>query len=156
MVGKKNHAKVSSTPGKTRSLNYFQINESFYLVDLPGYGYARIPKSIKDSWGKLIEDYLMECKDLIGLVFLLDCRRNPNNEDLELLDWLSQRGLPVMIVITKTDKLTRDKTNRKLKQLEKEYDVSGIPFSTVSGVGKHQLLNAVFSLAEEHNKRIKA
>ena len=132
------------------------INESFYFVDLPGYGYAKVPKTIKESWGKLIEDYLLQCQDLKGLILLLDCRREPNNEDLELLEWLSQQDLPAIIILTKTDKLSRDKTNRKLIDIENKYDISAIPFSVSSGVGKNELIGAIFSLIESHKKKLKA
>ncbi len=152
LVGRKNLAKVSMTPGKTRSLNFFMVNNSFYLVDLPGYGYAKVPKSIKNTWTGMIEEYLTQGKNLVGLILLMDCRRDPSSEDIELIEWLSQRSLPVLFVLTKTDKLNRDKINRKIRQMENEFDINPIPFSTVSGTGKTILVNSLFSLVEEYKK----
>jgi GTP-binding protein len=152
LVGqKKKMAKVSSTPGKTRSLNFFIINDRFYFVDLPGYGYAKVSKSEKEGWGKLIEDYLTKSKELLGLVLLLDCRRDVTDEDIMLTEWLIKRELPVIVALTKTDKLTRSKLNEKLKKTEREFGVEVVPFSTVSGVGKNELLNAIMYLVENKN-----
>jgi GTP-binding protein len=150
LVGSKKMAKVSSTPGKTRSLNFFRMNRNFYIVDLPGYGYAKVSKKIQKDWGKLLENYLTDSEKLIGLVLLLDCRREPTEEDRQLADWLAERGLPVLIVMTKTDKLTRDKMNRKAGQFEREFGLEVIPFSIVSGIGKKQLLDSTFSLVSEY------
>jgi len=151
IVSRKKLAKVSQTPGKTRAINFFDINDAFYLVDLPGYGYAKVSKSEQAGWGKMLEEYLMQCEQLLGLVLLIDCRREPTPEDLELIDWLAQRGLPTMIVITKTDKLTRDKTNRRVAAIEKELGASVLPFSTVSGVGKRELVSSINELLSEEN-----
>lgn len=151
LVSRKKLAKVSQTPGKTRAINFFDINDAFYMVDLPGYGYAKVSKTEQASWGKMIEDYLMQCEQLLGLVLLIDCRREPTPEDLELIDWLAQRGLPTMIVITKTDKLTRDKTNRRVHTIEKELGASVLPFSTVTGVGKKELVASINELLNEEN-----
>lgn len=149
ITGHKKAAKVSQTPGKTRSLNFFLINDKFYFVDLPGYGYAKVSKVERESWGQLIEDYLVATQNLTGLMLLLDCRRDPNVEDEELIKWLSNKELPCMAIITKTDKITRDKTNRKMKQIENAYGLKSIPFSTVNGTGKEEVLKAIFALLEE-------
>ena len=146
ITGHKKAAKVSQTPGKTRSLNFFLINEQFYFVDLPGYGYAKVSKVERESWGQLIEDYLVSSQNLAGLMLLLDCRRDPNQEDEELIHWLGEKELPCMAIITKTDKITRDKTNRKVRQIENAYGITAMPFSTVKGTGKDQVLQAIFSL----------
>ncbi len=141
-------AKVSQTPGKTRSLNFFLVNEKYYYVDLPGYGFAKVPKAVRESWGRLMEEYLVKNEDLVGLIFLLDCRREPNKEDLQLFDWLQARELPAVVVITKADKLNRDKVNRKVREIENRFGVSAIPFSSVSGVGKRELAAAIRDLVE--------
>lgn len=156
LAGRRKIAKVSGTPGKTRSLNFFLVNNKFYVVDLPGYGYAKVSKKEHRSWGKLIEEYLGKCDDLIGLILLLDCRRDTSQKDMDLLDWLSNRGLPVLIVVTKTDKINRDKVNRKLKQIKKELGTGAVAFSTVTGVGKKTLTDSVFDLVQEYDvsKRI--
>ena len=151
LVGSRKMAKVSSAPGKTRSLNFFLVNESFYFVDLPGYGYAKVPEAVRVQWGKLMEEYLSSCPDLAGLFLLLDCRRDPNDDDLQLLEWLTHRQLPTLLVLTKTDKLTRDKTNRKVRQVQNKLGVEAIPFSSVSGIGKKELVSALFDLLEKNS-----
>ncbi len=150
LVGRKNIAKVSTTPGKTRALNFFTVNDTYHLVDLPGYGFAKISKSIREEWGKMIETYLNEGRDLIGLVLLLDCRRDPTPEDHQLLEWLAARQIPTLIAVTKTDKITRDKTNRKVAQVEREFGVPAIPISSVTGAGKSDLIGAIHTLVNEH------
>lgn len=153
LVGRRGLAKVSGTPGKTRSLNFFLINDAYYLVDLPGYGYARVSKDIKQSWGKLIESYLRTSEALAGLVLLLDCRRDPTPEDAQLLSWLAARELPALIALTKADKLTRNQLNRKETQVEQELGLSAIATSSKSGVGKIDLLRAVNELVDEFSPR---
>ena len=156
MLGYRKLARVSSTPGRTRSLNYFRIDSRYYVVDLPGYGYAKVSKSMRAEWGKLIEEYLTSCDDLIGLILLLDCRRDPTDQDWELINWLSERQLPVMVVITKSDKLSKDKLNRKVRQLETELGGAVIPFSIVSGGGRKVLMASLRQLVDEHMQQKKA
>ena len=149
LLGQRKLAKVSATPGKTRSLNFYLIDDRFYLVDLPGYGYAKVPKKVKAGWGKLIETYLVGEKRLIGLVLLLDCRRDPTPEDLQLLDWLAQRRLPALVAVTKADKINRDQLNRKVRRVEDELNLMAIPFSIKTGLGKNELARAVTDLVTE-------
>lgn len=149
LTGGKGMARVSKSPGKTRSLNFYLVNGRFYFVDLPGYGYAKVPKKIRSGWGKLIGDYLDQSENLIGLILLLDCRREAADRDLELVSWLAKRRLAGIAVITKTDKLTRDKVNRKAAEIESNLGLVAIPFSAVSGVGKRELLRAVDNLVAE-------
>lgn len=156
LVRRKGMAKVSKTPGKTRCLNFFLINEKAYFVDLPGYGFAKVSKALKASWGKLIKDYLEQCESLAGLVFLIDCRRNPTEEDWQLIEWLSRRKLGVMTVVTKADKLNRDRINRRVNEVEALFGTSAIPFSIRDGSGKAHLTSAIGRLLEEHSKRMKA
>lgn len=145
-------AKVSQTPGKTRSLNFFLVENKYYFVDLPGYGYAKVSKAERESWGKLIETYLTTSRNLIGLMILLDCRRDPNLEDEQLIEWVNLNNKPSIAVITKSDKLNRDKLNRKVQQIEKNYHISAIPFSTIDGTGKNEITNAVKDLLSEKIK----
>ncbi len=156
LVGIKKMAKVSSSPGKTRALNFFSINDRYYFVDLPGYGYAKVSKQLRTQWGEMIEEYLSESEKLIGLVLLLDCRRDPTEEDFQLLEWLAARKIPTLIAVTKTDKLTRDKTNRKVAQVEKALGAPAIAFSAVTGTGRSDLLGAVNSLVNDHKEQTKA
>ncbi|MDZ4723919.1 MAG: ribosome biogenesis GTP-binding protein YihA/YsxC [candidate division Zixibacteria bacterium] len=156
VFGQKNIAKVSSTPGKTRSLNFFLVNNKYHLVDLPGYGYAKVAKETKAGWGKLIEDYLTQEKKLIGLLLLLDCRRNPTPEDVQLLDWLRTRELPVLTVVTKSDKIGRDALKRKVAQIESDLGVGAISFSIVTGEGQNELAAAIRDLLHDHSHKQKA
>jgi GTP-binding protein len=153
LVGSRKLAKVSQTPGKTRALNYFIVDDRFYLVDLPGYGYAKVSKKMKEAWGELIESYLTRSESLIGLVLLLDARRDPTPEDLQLLDWLQARQLPAMLVLTKADKLTRNQLNQKLASAEQELGLPAIASSTKSGQGKRELARAVMELVNESSTR---
>ena len=146
LLGSKKLAKVSSTPGKTRSLNFFLVNEKFYLVDLPGYGYAKVPISVKMEWGELVRDYLTSIEHLVGLILLLDCRRETTVEDNELVTWLVERKLPVLIALTKADKLSKARLNDKVTEKEKELGTSVIACSAVSGLGKKELVDAVREL----------
>lgn len=148
LIGRRKLAKVSSTPGKTRSLNFFLVNDRFYLVDLPGYGYARVSKAMRESWGRLIQGYLEQSEQLIGLVWLLDCRRDVNEDDMQLLGWLAERELPVLTVITKVDKLSRDKVNSKVAEAESELGTPTIAFSAVTGQGRKTLVGSVLNLVE--------
>ena len=150
IVGQRKLAKVSSTPGRTRSLNFFRIDNRFYLVDLPGYGYAKASQSLREQWGKLIEQYLTSAEQLIGLVLLLDSRREPTEQDEQLMAWLAERQLPVMVAVTKADKLSRDKVIRKVRGLEQDLGVGAIAFSTVTGIGRKELLTSIRQLVNEH------
>lgn len=155
LVGRKKLAKISSTPGKTRSINFFLVDNKFYFVDLPGYGYAKVARKIRESWGKLLEEYLEQSPYLAGLVLLLDCRRDVTEEDMELVDWLADRELPAVAVVTKADKLSRDKVNRKVSAVESQLGIPTIPFSTVTGQGKKELFGAIQDLVAMKNKRTK-
>lgn len=157
LVGtKKKMAKVSSTPGKTRSLNFFLVNDKYYFVDLPGYGYAKVSKKMKREWSELLEDYLHSGQDLVGLVLLMDCRREPTPQDTQLVEWLSYRELPVVIALTKADKIGRDQLNRKVRQIGTQLGLTVIPFSTLSGVGRRELQGAIGQLLDEHKSRRRA
>lgn len=137
-------AKVSATPGKTQSLNFFLAENKFYLVDLPGYGYAKVSTQIKKMWGQLVEGYLTGDRHLRGLVFLIDCRRQFEKDDLMLLEWVVNRPLPFLIVITKADKLTRSQLNTTVSSYRKlifgENDGQLTPFSARSGLGRKEVI----------------
>lgn len=149
LAGKKKLAKVSSTPGKTRSINFFSVNDRFYFADLPGYGYAKVSKTEKAHWRKLIEGYLHDNDSLLGLMLLLDCRREPNEDDLQLIDWMHENDIPGIVVVTKIDKLNRDKIKRKTQEIQNKHGLYSIPFSIVTGVGKNEVLSAIFDLVNE-------
>ena len=138
-------AKVSSTPGKTQALNFFIVDDRFYLVDLPGYGFAKVPPEVKKSWGKLVEGYLTENRSLKGLVLLLDCRREIQPDDKMLLGWVINRDIPFTIVFTKADKLSKTQLNLAVQKMKKtifgDENAEGlIPFSATSKMGKKEVL----------------
>jgi GTP-binding protein len=152
LVRRKKFARVSNTPGRTREINFFRVNDAFILVDLPGYGYARISKEQRATWRPLIEGFMRRSPQLRGIVQLLDARRDPTADDEQMLDFLSELGVPSIIVLTKIDKLTKPEVARRI------VDVSGalgldseqvIPFSAVTGSGRDELAEAIVSLVAQ-------
>ena len=157
LVRRKAFARVSQTPGKTREINFFRVNDAFYLVDLPGYGYARVSKAMRDRWREIIESYLRRSPMLRGMVQLVDARHPPTPDDLRMLDFLSTIELPTLVVLTKIDKLRpRERAERlaeagRLLQLETEQI---IPFSAVSGEGRDELASAIVDLVQQPSRSI--
>lgn len=142
-------ARVSNTPGRTREINFFRINDQFVLVDLPGYGYARVSKDRKAEWKPMIEGYLRHSPNLRGIVQLLDVRHDPTKDDIQMLDFLSEVGVPTMIVMTKTDKLSKAQAQARIKEISASLGLEEdqvIPFSSETGVGRDELAEAVVSL----------
>jgi GTP-binding protein len=146
LVNRKQLVKTSSKPGMTQLINFFVINGNTSFVDLPGYGYAKVSKKVRQTWGKMIETYLSTRQNLQGLVLLIDIRRGPEKEEFELIDWLIKAGIDIIIVFTKADKLSKPKQQKALApslnklSLEKE-DI--ILFSAKSKLGKDQLLKTI-------------
>ncbi len=149
LVRRKAFARVSNTPGRTREINFFAVNGQFVLVDLPGYGYARISKERKEAWKPLIEGYLRGSKVLRGIVLLLDARRDPSDDDRQMLDLLAELSVPTMIAVTKVDKLPKRELVGRIAALAKELELDAdqlIPFSAVTGEGRDDLAAAVAGL----------
>ncbi|MFC1867857.1 ribosome biogenesis GTP-binding protein YihA/YsxC [Thermodesulfobacteriota bacterium] len=119
LVNVKKMARTSSTPGRTQALNFFEIGSRMYLVDLPGYGFARVPLNVKKSWGIMVESYLRNRSNLRALVVILDIRRDPNSGDMDLLNWLNKYGIEAILVLTKADKLSRQKCSARAKLISK-------------------------------------
>ncbi|NJD19864.1 MAG: YihA family ribosome biogenesis GTP-binding protein [Gemmatimonadetes bacterium] len=142
-------AHVSATPGKTQALNYYLVNDRFFLVDLPGYGYARVPAALRDAWRKLIEWYLGESGHVQGVVHLVDARRAPTDHDVAMMGYLARVEVPAMVVLTKIDKLKQSERKqaiaRALDRLELEEDQL-VPFSSRTGEGCDVLLAALDDL----------
>lgn len=122
VVGRKSLARVSQTPGKTREINFYLVNDSFFLVDLPGYGYARAPGDTRDLWPTLIDPYLADNERLRGVVVLLDCRRGVLPIDRRLLSFLADAGTPVLYVLTKIDKLNRTERREAVEGVRRELE----------------------------------
>lgn len=148
LCGKKNLAFISSTPGKTQALNYFLINESFYIVDLPGYGYARVPEHVKAGWSKLIENYLSNREQIKLVLHIVDARHEPTELDKMMAGWLDYFKIPYVIVITKIDKIARSKITKQVDMIKNafgklKYCQDFIIFSAITGVGKNELLSVI-------------
>ena len=149
LVRRKKAARVSNTPGRTREINFFDVNGRFVLADLPGYGYARISKEKRAAWRPLIEGYLKGSLRLRGVVQLLDARHDPTEDDLRMLDFLAARETPTLVVATKIDKLKASERDARVEALARIAGVDAeqvIPFSAVTGVGRDDLAEAIVGL----------
>ena len=149
LVRRKAFARVSRTPGRTREINFFRINNGFVLVDLPGYGYARISKEKKAGWKPMIESYMRRTSQLRGIVLLLDIRRDPSEDDRAMLDFLAAVEVPTLVAVTKTDKLSKSAARTRVSDLTKMLSLESeqvIPFSAISGEGRTELLEAIMEL----------
>lgn len=145
-------AHVSATPGKTQALNFYEVNEDFYLVDLPGYGYARVPEAMRDAWGDLIEWYLGESGAVRGVVHLVDARHKPTAHDLRMIEYLATVGLPTLVVLTKIDKLKRSERAKSISRALTTLQIDEsqlLPFSSKTGEGRDDLLEALEGLVHE-------
>src|ERR1700682_1689778 len=152
LVRRKSFARVSRTPGRTREINFFRVNNTFVLVDLPGYGYARISKAKKAEWKPLIESYLRRTTQLRGIVLLLDIRREPSDDDRAMLDFLAELGVPTIVALTKADKLTKADARAQVAQISRNLALEPdqvIQFSVQSGEGRVELLEAITQLVEK-------
>ncbi|MDI6602076.1 MAG: ribosome biogenesis GTP-binding protein YihA/YsxC [Thermoanaerobacteraceae bacterium] len=142
-------AKISSTPGKTRTINFYKINNSMYLVDLPGYGYAKVSKAERDKWANAINDYLQSADNLKGVLLLLDIRHHPTRDDVMMYEWILSMGFTLWVVATKADKLNRTEFNISLRRIAETLntDIDNIiPFSSLNGLGKNKVLDRVFNM----------
>lgn len=147
LVQRKRLARTSGTPGRTQLINFFLINNSFYLVDLPGYGFARVPARVKATWGRMIEDYLKKRSQLRGLVLLVDIRHPPTADDQLMYRWLKTYRIPVAVVATKADKLSRSRARQNLRVVRETLDLNPedplILFSSHTGQGREELWGVI-------------
>ena len=143
LVGRKNLAKTSNTPGRTQLINFFSINDNLSFVDLPGYGFAKVSRAVKKNWGDMVEAYLRGRPNLALVVFILDVRREPSDDDLSLRDWLEHCRIPYLYVLTKSDKLSNNEIFRQKMLIEKILRISEadktVLFSAKTAKGKEQL-----------------
>jgi GTP-binding protein len=149
LTGKKGLAKTSGEPGKTRLINHFMVNDSWFIVDLPGYGYARASHKSREEWEKMVYSYFSGRKNLMNTFVLIDLRLEPQRIDLEFINWLGESEIPFVIVFTKADKLTKNQTvsnvSGYISRLKEEWDEVP-PFlvsSATSGQGKHEILSHI-------------
>lgn len=136
LVNRKGLVKTSRTPGRTQLLNFFDINDTFMLVDLPGYGFAKVPIAVKKSWGSMVQDYLKQRTNLKAVVLLFDIRRIPRGEDLQLLDWLEEWQIPTIPVLTKLDKVSRNNRRKQIAPILEATGLSAEDFSLFSALSK--------------------
>jgi len=142
-------ARTSSSPGRTQTINLFLINERMYFVDLPGYGYAKVSKSIKEKWGNMIESYLIDRDQLKLVLMLVDSRMEPTESDATMKQWLDHHEIPNAVVLTKTDKLSRNQLNHALRTGAQTLNTKEIfPFSAVTGAGKDLILHRISTALE--------
>ncbi len=149
LTNRRKLVKVSRTPGKTRLVNFFLINNDFYFVDLPGYGYAKVSRVEKESWGAFIETYLVNRSQLKRIILLIDCRHKPTDDDKLMYNFIKHYGYDCTVVATKTDKLTKNELRKNIAMLKKELDLSGedelLTYSSLNKQGKEELLENIES-----------
>ena len=150
LMNRKNLARTSSQPGKTQTINFYRINQEFYFVDLPGYGYAKVSEAEKAKWGKMIERYLAKSRTLRTVFLLIDIRHEPGANDKLMYDWVCQSGFTPVIVATKLDKIKRSQKDKQVKLIRTALgcgsDVRIIPYSSMTKQGRDEIL----SFMEEH------
>ena len=171
LMNRKSLARTSSQPGKTQTINFYNVNDMMYLVDLPGYGYARANVEIKAKWGQMIENYLHTSEELQAVFLLIDIRHEPSENDILMYDWMVEQGFAPIIIATKADKIPRGKINEHVFRIEKTLNVMPdtivIPFSAETKQGREEIWDLIDSLvlepevlerlkAEEEEKRAKA
>ena len=145
LLTRKSLVKTSSTPGKTRLINFFLINEIFCLVDLPGYGFAKVPAAMRESWRKLIETYLSRRDNLRGVVLIIDIRHGPTAQDRQLKSGLDFHQRPMLVVASKSDKLSRGKCASQLQKIKKDLELPQLPLphSSLNKEGRGQIWKAL-------------
>jgi len=152
LVNRRSLVRTSSTPGRTQLINFFDINGRFNLIDLPGYGFAKVPLAVKKNWGPMMRTYLETRQTLRAVVFILDIRRVPGEEDLQMLDWLEEFEVPTILVITKIDKVNR---SQRVKQLKPIIAATGLPrdaftlFSALTKEGKEEVWERIEAVLED-------
>ncbi len=146
LLNRKGLAKTSSTPGKTRAINFYRINNSFYMVDLPGYGFAKVSKKERMDWKGLVEGYFTGGREIRGVLLVVDMRRGLEEEEYMVLEWMDHLSIPVAIVLTKADKLSRNAQAKQLREVEsalRGIDCEVIPFSSLTKGGRKEVWKVI-------------
>lgn len=154
ILNRKKLVRTSKTPGRTQLLNFFEINGMWRFVDLPGYGYAKVPAEVKRRWRPMVETYLTSRANMHGIVLILDIRRTPSQEDLTFCHWLQTTGIKVITVITKVDKLSKNKRNKQIASIVKSLGGKAeelVQFSAISGEGRDELWQKLIKLLETNS-----
>lgn len=150
LVNRKKLARTSSTPGKTQTVNFYRINKDFFFVDLPGFGYARVPRDVKKAWGPMIDRYIASGRNIAGALIVLDIRRTPGGAEKDLYNWLASLKIPLLTVLTKADKFSRSRRTQKAREVESLLPGhTPVVFSAVSGLGKDVLMKHIQSMIED-------
>lgn len=152
LMNRKALARTSSSPGKTQTINYYNINNEMYFVDLPGYGYATANEKVKAQWGKMIEDYLHQSKKICAIFLLVDIRHAPSENDRMMYDWIMSRGYQPVIIVTKLDKIKRSQVAKQKKLICDTLDVADdtivIPYSSLNKQGREEIYDLIDSLVQ--------
>lgn len=153
LTGRKSLARVSGSPGKTRTINFYKVNDEFRIVDLPGYGYAKISKSVSENWGEMMEAYLSNREGLKKVIQLVDVRHAPSAQDVQMYEYLKYYGLDGIVVATKADKVSRNELQKCISVIRKTLDLTPedkvIPISSLKRTGQDVLLGEIEKLLEE-------
>lgn len=153
LMNRKSLARTSQAPGKTQTINYYKVNDAFYFVDLPGYGYAKVGEAIKAKWGKMIENYLHTSLQIKAVLLLIDIRHEPSTNDKNMYNWILHQGFKPIIVATKLDKIKRSQVPKHIKMLKEglecEKDTRVFPFSALSKQGRDELHDFIEGFLEE-------
>lgn len=153
LMNRKSLARISAQPGKTQTINYYNVNDAVYFVDLPGYGYAKASEEVKAKWGKMIEDYLHKSKQLKAVFLLIDIRHEPSGNDRIMYDWIVNQGYHPIIIATKLDKINRSQIQKQVKliktTLQVEPDTVIIPFSAETKQGREEIYDIIDAIIEQ-------
>ena len=147
LMNRKSLARTSSQPGKTQTINFYNINDSVYFVDLPGYGYARVSEEVKAKWGRMVENYLHKSRQLKAVFLLIDIRHKPSENDCVMYDWIKEHGYQPIIIATKLDKINRSQTQKQVKLLRETLkagkDARIVPFSAATKQGREEIYEII-------------
>ena len=157
LMNRKSYARTSAEPGKTQTINYYLINKSFYFVDLPGYGYAKVSESTKQKWGKMVENYLHNSKQLKQIFLLIDIRHDPSANDKMMYDWICYQGLTPIIIATKADKIKKSQLEKHINMIKEGLGMpeDGIimPYSALSKYGREEIYDLLESMLPKHEEQ---
>ena len=158
LLNRRNFARTSQTPGKTRTINFYLINKEFFFVDLPGYGYAKIAKSEKDKWGVIMERYLQDRPELCAIFLLVDIRHEPTNDDVMMYEWIKHFDYDCIVIATKSDKLSNNELGKSKKIIKETLGLGSTDkfyfFSSLNKKGKDELINNIFEDLSEEAKSV--
>lgn len=158
LLNRRNFARTSQTPGKTRTINFYLINQEFFFVDLPGYGYAKVAKSEKEKWGAIMERYLQERDELCAILLLVDIRHEPTNDDVMMYQWIKHFGYNCVVIATKADKISRGQYQKHMsiirKKLQLEKDEKILPISSLKKTGVEEIWDEIIKQYNEHGYEI--